>query len=115
MFRLIALVLTSTFLLLGLFGAGGEPLQMQRAGVAGLPLDLRIPPVRGVAPVRYVAAPDLPLHAAPAGDAGVIDRLPFGARVQLIDARADGFAQVRDGGGRLGYLLADALSARVPG
>lgn len=115
MFRLIAISLTSTFILLGLFGAGGEPPTTGTYAVTGLPADLRTPSIHPQLPVLYVSAPAVPLHEAPAPDAGIIDELPAGARVQLIDARLDGFARVRDDIGRLGYLSAEALSMLSPG
>lgn len=120
MFRLIALALTSTFLLLAFFGTSSEQAPaghpMRVMGVMGT----LGPKAEGAEPVvpgnRYVSRHHQPLKAAPDPAAHVLHILPYGARVELIGAGEGSFVLVRDPAvGEAGFIPADSLSDRFPG
>lgn len=120
MFRLIAIVLTSTFLLLALFGTSSERAPanhpMLAMGVMGA-LGTDAFEDAAEAPRRqYVSRPHQALKEAPDPAAGVLRILPYGAVVELIDAETGSFAQVRDPVmDEVGFIRADSLSDSFPG
>ena len=119
MFRLIAFALTSTFLLLALFGTSSEQAPashparaMGVMGALGEPWD-----DMAEAPRRqYVSRHHQPLKAAPDPGAGVLRILPYGAVVERIEAGPGSFVQVRDPVvDAVGFIRADSLSDAFPG
>lgn len=122
MFRLIATVLTSTFLLLALFGTSSEQAPaghpMRAMGVMGWDAGTEAETPEG--PRRqYVSRHHQPLKTAPDPGAGILRILPYGAVVEVIEVidAADGaFAQVRDPEwDETGFIRADSLSDILPG
>lgn len=120
MFRLIALALISTFLLLALFGTGGDQVPPQRVSAMGL--------MGGLGPVvasrqahaeegrsHYVSRHHQPLKSSPEAGASVLRILPYGATVELIDVGHGDFTRIRDASGAVGFILSDSLSDRFPG
>lgn len=120
MFRLIAIALTSTFLLLALFGTSSEQAPashpMRAMGVMGALGPEPWAEVAETARRHYVSRHHQPLKAAPDPGASVLRILPYGAVVELIDAGHGSFAQVRDPTvDRVGFIHADSLSDVFPG
>ena len=121
MFRLIALVLTSTFLLLALFGTSGEQVpaahRISAMGVmGGLGGGLAGRQAHAEeARSQYVSRHHQPLKSSPEHGASVLRILPYGSVVELLDADHGNFAQVRDSTGIVGFVLVDSLSDRFPG
>ena len=118
MFRLIAIVLTSTFLLLALFGTSSEQVpashQVRAMGMMGA---LASGAEEIEEPRRqYVSRHHQPLKTAPEPGAGVLRILPYGAVIEVIHADDGGFAQVRDPlMNEVGFIPADSLSDDFPG
>lgn len=120
MFRLIAIALTSTFLLLALFGTSDQQTAAPRMNamtmMGSLGTEFGGRQDDAGTPLRqYVGRRHQPLRVAPEPDAGVLRILPYGARVELLDAGAGSFVQVRDHTGAVGFLPADCLSDSRPG
>lgn len=120
MFRLIAIALTSTFLLLAVFGTSGDQVAPPRISAMGL--------MGGLGPAfggrqayaeegrsRYVSRHHQPLKSSPEAGGSVLRVLPYGTVVELIEADLGDFTQVRDSTGAVGFILSDSLSDRFPG
>ena len=115
MFRLIALALTSTFLLLAFFGTSSEQAPASHSiramgvmGTLGEPWDDKAETPRR----QYVSRHHQPLKAAPHSAAGVLRILPYGAMVELIHADGGSFAQVRDPlVNEVGFIPADSTAS----
>jgi hypothetical protein len=117
MFRLIAIALTSTFLLLALFGTSSEPVSStpptRAMGVIGV---VRAEAMdSGALRPQYVVRHHQPMKSAPEPGASVLRILPYGATVDLIDASRGEFVQIREGSGEVGFVNANSLSDRFPG
>lgn len=119
MFRLIALALTTTFLLLALFGTSSEQVpahaQTRAMGMMGVLATEAAAGGEASPRPQYVSRHHQPLKMAPDPHATVLRILPYGASVELIDAGHGNFAQVRDETGAVGFVQADSLSDRFPG
>lgn len=117
MFRLIAIALTSTFLLLALFGTSGEQTRAQHpARVMGIMGTLvTVPPEAPDVHRHYVSRHHQPMKTAPDPGAGVLRILPFGTVVEVIDAGHGNFTQIRDPSGEIGFVHAASLSDSFPG
>ena len=120
MFRLIALALISTFLLLALFGTSGDQVTPHRMSAMGL--------MGGLGPVvagreahaeegrsHYVSRHHQALKSSPESGASVLRILPYGATVELIEVGHGDFTRVRDSAGAIGFIRSDSLSDRFPG
>jgi len=120
MFRLIAIALTSTFLLLALFGTSSEQAPASHSIRAMGVMGSWGPEPDGAAaedPRRqYVSRHHQPLKAAPDASAGILRILPYGAVVEVIEAGEGSFARVRDPVvDEIGFIRVDSLSDRFPG
>lgn len=120
MFRLIAIVLTSTFLLLALFGTSSEQApanhQVRAMGMMGALASGGGDEGNEEPRRQYVSRHHQPLKTAPEPGAGVLRILPYGAVVELIHADGGSFAQVRDPlVNEVGFIPADSLSDDFPG
>ena len=119
MFRLIAFALTSTFLLLALFGTSSEQAPASHSiramgvmGTLGEPWDDKAETPRR----QYVSRHHQPLKAAPHSAAGVLRILPYGAVVERIEAGPGSFVQVSDPAvDAVGFIHADSISDAFPG
>lgn len=119
MFRLIAIALTSTFLLLALLGTSSEQApanhSIRAMGLVGALGTKSRDHLDQAARMQYVSHPRQPLKAAPDPAARVLRILPYGAEVELIDAGQGSFAQVHYPlMGEVGFILADSLSDAHP-
>lgn len=120
MFRLIAIALTSTFLLLALFGTSGEQVPTHRISAMGVMGGLGAGVAARQAHAQdmhrqYVSRHHQPLKTSPEPGASVLRILPYGTAVELIDAGHGKFTRIRDLTGAVGFILADSLSDELPG
>ncbi|WP_246026534.1 SH3 domain-containing protein [Paracoccus luteus] len=117
MFRVIALSLVALFGLLALLGTEwtGSPAPTLSAGVLpgiGLPAATPAPAPAAGLPTLYVAGPRSGIFARPARDAALVRDVPQGEPLYPLGDTRDGFVEVRDAQGRVGYVPAVHLSER---
>lgn len=121
MFRLVAAALVSTFLLLGALSSEG-PLPQQAtvlptAALTGLADAARARAAEGVAPtdgsLRVVQSQALPLLAEPDADSEILAVLNRGMAIELLGEEGQGYLQVRDQVGRVGYLATEQIGDQV--
>ncbi|KGJ02550.1 SH3 domain-containing protein [Paracoccus sphaerophysae] len=121
MFRLVAAALVSTFLLLGALSSEG-PLPQQAtvlptAVLTGLADTARARVAEGVAPtdgsLRVVQSQALPLLAEPDADSEILAVLNRGMAIELLGEDGQGYLQVRDQAGRVGYLTTEQIGDQV--
>lgn len=117
MFRLIAIALTSTFLLLALFGTSNNqgPLDSPVRVMGIMGQRTTGPQVADQPQFHYVNRHHQALKTAPDNSASILRILPYGAALEPMDEAPGDFTKVRDRYGRVGFIRSDVLSASFPG